>query len=99
MSEPKWTPGPWRAGPRYPQVIYSYESRVIARASYEYEWSADRRSEAIANGRLIAAAPMLYERLAILVADIEHGDVPAGDVAAAKNVLAEARGEAPEVEP
>jgi len=72
MSEPKWTPGPWRAvcplNARYPGVDAANQSLIIYGnnatdyGSFPGIWGADR-AEAKANAHLIAAAPELYEAL------------------------------------
>jgi len=60
MSEPKFTPGPWRVG----KSIYQSQARVVAEKGgrvadvFAYEEDQDH-----ANAALIAAAPEMYELL------------------------------------
>ena len=58
------TPGPWKFGLGCPSagfILYGSDGFVIARR--EVEETTDRNEEMVANARLIAAAPELYEEL------------------------------------
>jgi hypothetical protein len=65
MSETKHTPGPWEAE-RLPQDAGSNVRPWVGRLS-EYKFAAltcgETQDEAVANARLIAAAPDMYEAL------------------------------------
>jgi hypothetical protein len=98
MSEPKWTPGPWRISPWSGQetVIFDHGGVALGEAWNTRSgraWS----DEALANAHLMAAAPDLYAALAVLVGHAdeegwwsrEHIDA----LTAAHAALARARGE------
>lgn len=58
----KYTPGPWRLDPKgfiYPDKWSNYTVFALAKVSHDEEEGYDR----IANGRLLAAAPEMYELL------------------------------------
>jgi len=60
MSEPKFTPGPWRAG----KSIYQSQARVVAeKGGRVADVFAYEEDQAHANAALIAAAPEMYELL------------------------------------
>lgn len=109
MSETKWTPGPWPLRTVETSVgschkIGAFPSAgVLGGQACVY---ADRLQlglddqnpiavELLANARLIAAAPELYEALRTMVdmAEFEGWDGRSGDYAVAVEVLAKARGE------
>jgi hypothetical protein len=98
MTEPKWTPGPWRVGenvgngipicaPFYP--LAHVEGSVIHR------YCTAAAEEEKANARLIAAAPELYEVLADFVKTYdEPGTINiVAFIPALRAALAKARGE------
>jgi hypothetical protein len=76
MSEIKHTPGPWGVSSQSPRIIKKYddlgETNVILGSASAYPQSGFFESDesAIANARLMAAAPELLELLLELV-DIE----------------------------
>lgn len=92
MSDPKWTPGPWRVdsdgthGPVY--VSQSHGERFGVAMM---DGALERRRD---DAALIAAAPELYEAL-VLCTDAMLGKVHAKNPAwlAVHNALAKARGE------
>ena len=101
MTEPKWTPGPWKVGGYmavrgHTATIETNNERVLLHIATVFtdrcdEWSA-------ANSRLIAAAPELYEALKNLVIGYEGairmlGQDPSEGSRYARAVLAKARGE------
>ena len=75
MTEPKWTPGPWRvgidddgnplSGRPCVDAAAEYDCTIVHFAGFvqEYWRSARGDREIHANARLIAAAPELYEAL------------------------------------
>ena len=106
MSDTKWTPGPWR----YQSARGSKQERcywdIYGKAEeFEYRGSVCEvfdaakidgisEIEALANARLISAAPELYEALQLLC--YKTGFDPSIDGAVwqkAKSALAKARGE------
>jgi hypothetical protein len=75
---PKFTEGPWRVviddtgGPftGFPYILApdEIESAVVHRAGFKQEfWGELSMRECVANARLIAASPELYEQLADLL--------------------------------
>ena len=56
-----FTPGPWQRGPYDPRLVFGKDGGLIA------ECCRGDATEDLANARLIAAAPMLYEALVMLV--------------------------------
>jgi hypothetical protein len=95
QSAGAWTPGPWAAedvsrgaANERPWVGRLVEGRYAALASGETQ------VEAIANARLIAAAPDLYEALAAFVAGADAGYVSVEVDQAARAALAKATGNA-----
>jgi hypothetical protein len=83
--KPAWTPGPWTCDED--GVVWGVDSRGwygkcpsidIFAAS---EWPAELADEAMANARLIAAAPDLHEALAGLMnsLNMEHAGRPVYD--------------------
>ena len=107
MSNEKWTPGPWKvtheAGDFYENVGVSMDSHQknpnhFRTAHLWHSECEDDCEETVANARLIAAAPELYESLDKLLHQLsinddeglfEHADM----VIDARAVLAKARGE------
>lgn len=94
MSEMKFTPGPWLAGREgYNEgVVYSmYDGICQVFGVPMNAWADDvgsEFSEGMANARLIASAPDLYEALKACLAYIEDDEGadskhPAGDMARA----------------
>lgn len=93
MTEPKWTPGPWQLrsedlrGGRYWCVI-------LPGCEESTDLHEDDNGEA--NSRLIAAAPELYEALAVMLGMLNTSENP-GDVLfackQARLALAKARGD------
>lgn len=75
MSEPKWTPGPWRLTTSYPPGQWVISSRTAFGPGERQHRDVGRYfggrttdpDEEAANARLIAAAPELYEALAACV--------------------------------
>lgn len=61
MSEPKFTPGPWKRNARDNLVGANGAQIVVYDSGLAFAHNRDH--EATANGRLIAAAPALYEAL------------------------------------
>lgn len=90
MSAPLFTPGPWQCEPETdrprPWVGRLCENRFAAMACGEDE------AEAWANGRLIAAAPAMYEALAEAEACI-IGESYFAALQQIRSALAKARGE------
>ncbi len=121
MTAPKWTPGPWRQGEDNDRYLWSLhifaadptddeETIKIAWASCQddgaqSEKGMPRMRPALANARLIAAAPELYDALATMVEwfgkphpeeYVDGGASYRGAMAAAdtaRAALAKARGE------
>lgn len=109
-SETKWTPGPWAVLAYFTDTVVP-ASHVNRRNGAAVNEQSDRddfaqiivrvkkdrhgRGDEIANARLIAAAPSLYEALAKFVAHYPIGINPDLDAAyiAARAALASARGE------
>ena len=106
-----WTPGPWVVheggnymfvgGPGYLEYVdrESYLGGPFAIAEVNYKQTAthdEDREQAIANARLIAAAPELYSALAKMAEAgkrTPHGALMAAAMREARVVLAIARGE------
>ena len=97
---PKFTPGPWEWGGadpegwRYPTSVWC-GARFIAATDGMTAPCEGSHKEQIANARLIAAAPDLFNALATLIGRLDAG---AGRTLAmecdfARNALAKARGE------
>lgn len=60
MSEPKFTPGPWKVG----KSIYQSQARVVAEKGGRIaDVFAYEEDQAYANAVLIAAAPEMYKAL------------------------------------
>lgn len=71
MSEPKFTPGPWRVG----KSIYQSQARVVAekggRVSDVFAYEED---QAHANAALIATAPEMYDLLEWMFKQFDASD-------------------------
>jgi len=110
MSVPQFTPGPWVALPPEEGSLYARIRGTRLGGKFKIAnalMAADQtleENEAIANARLIAAAPDLYEALALMVAWYgkrdNHGDdsllqpdQQENEIAQAMRALAKARGE------
>jgi hypothetical protein len=93
----EYTPGPWESG-RNPKGISSNEIVVRPAGQFPYgEWIADCGSatdkRAIANARLIAAAPELLDALTQAVASHPFGRSEEPDwLVAAQAAIAKSRG-------
>lgn len=96
MNAPKHTAGPWRlviddtGGPQsgWPLVIVAAddEDKSVVRpgGQWPYEWDASMsQREAVANARLIAAAPDLLEAL-VLILPLAKGYQPEGQTDTAR---------------
>jgi hypothetical protein len=73
------TPGPWAVSGPFPTVVGMKDGRpvVIADAQYrnnEHSGAMVLKNEGMANARLIAAAPALYEALERLLKEIDDPD-------------------------
>lgn len=99
MSEPKWTPGPWRVMEpvaldyRAPLIYGADQKSLVANAEGGGPRRAVAAPEARANAFLIAAAPELYEALEECLR--EHGGFTIKGECERRAVaaLAKARGE------
>ena len=78
MKKPKFTPGPWKAGknPFTTTILDGHEGKAIypKESNYHIAWANAENSNgdldietALANARLIAAAPELYDALEKMV--------------------------------
>jgi hypothetical protein len=104
MSEPKWTPGPWRVRTESVQrdgfaEIDSTHWWALAEVviKRDDDGSPEAR-QAPHNAHLIAAAPDLYAALDAILGWQETDPTSLGALAASnhgRNVLAKARGETP----
>lgn len=72
----KHTPGPWFVRAQdtgflidSPKTKEQPHGRVAAVAQYSYDWAGPMRAEALANARLIAAAPELLAALEVILRD------------------------------
>jgi hypothetical protein len=85
----KFTPGPWIVDPEDHRLVTTQDGSVISAAF-------GRGSESLANGRLNAAAPELYEALDALVNEPTGAPdyLPSRLWDAARAALRKARGEA-----
>ena len=90
MSVPRWTPGPWRLVSE--NCILGSDDEPLAGVVLSPQRS---KTENEANASLIAAAPTLYEALAVIVvADCALGKpLPRATLKRADAALAQARGE------
>ena len=76
MSEPKWTPGPWRASVEEPpfrigDCLQGQQIWGRCRIAFTERQNVGAAQEA-ANAHLIAAAPDLYEALSELLGNYIH---------------------------
>ena len=95
MSEPKFTPGPWKVGPVDDTRVEDALGNEVAQIDGDYN-HPDTWPIMEANARLIASAPELYEALEGLIDIADRGDVRdyARDaINTAKRALTKARGE------
>ena len=101
MSEPKWTPGQWRATTRqgsWDWVVYTEDDPNIEICQTFHD-GTDENEEGEANAHLIAAAPELYEALLKCLMLLEDYGAGEPDSCARElfdevcAVLAKARGE------
>jgi len=100
----KHTPGPWFIRVQdtgflidSPKTQEQPHGRVATVAQYSYEWAGPMRAEALANARLIVAAPDLLSALEAMSAEFDSGDVNDGEWAViqkARAAIAKATGEA-----
>ena len=80
VSEPKWTPGPWiviepvALDYRAPCIYGADKQSLVAIAEGGGPKRAVTAREARSNAQLIAAAPELYEALALLLTTRSHPD-------------------------
>ena len=102
MNEPRFTPGPWEFLEAYshddeysasrPLTVCSDSNDDLANVFSSNDSTVSiARDQAIANAHLIAAAPDLYEALAVVVQ--EWGRPYSPDWNRARAALAKARGE------
>jgi len=84
MSEMKFTPGPWKAS-RKSVFVSDLRDMTVATIS--------DRGEAIANAKLIAAAPELLEAVKKCLEIVETGDLPNWDWV--RSIVAKAEGRQP----
>ena len=93
MTERKWTPGPWLVKERHgcDQLVASDGTSLMGNETY-YPWTPEN----MADWRLIAAAPDLYEALENARDALKYGAEYSESncvIAAADRALAKARGE------
>jgi hypothetical protein len=97
MKETKFTPGPWVIDWNVSKLdLYGADERTIVATVQRSMMSPAIDSAAIANARLIRAAPKLYNVLAELEESAEYWGqyyVPLGIVDRIKEALASVRGE------
>jgi len=97
MVETKFTPGPWRISRFAETSVETLEDRGICNTGgYQQNFDTDRVfAENLANARLVAAAPDLFEALTIFVLHYPPGINPFLDQAAVKGckALAKAAGQ------
>lgn len=93
----KHTPGPWVVGNTDPLLFGKQRGQGTEPIGFVYGPSFPERSdlgkEAIANARLIAAAPELLEALKNLLESHLAGNVIGADVREAQEAIAKATGE------
>jgi hypothetical protein len=102
MSAPQFTPGPWAVDPHRCKISIVNPAAVHAGshggggkliASTPVVKSSVQAPQALANARLIAAAPELYKCLALALGVINSSQIVWHGYGAASNALAKARGE------
>ena len=97
MSDPPFTEGPWDVVGK--EIIGRRGVRIITDYGYEgIVWGQPGLDEEVisANQTLIAAAPELYEALAVMIAAFDaeqHDNIEAGAFGLARAALNKARGE------
>lgn len=89
MSEPQWTPGPWRAYPTVYTEATPTGWLVGASEGLHVTHILGPRPTARANAYLIAEAPTMYKGIEELVRQIGSADVPSWIL----DSMAKARGE------
>lgn len=75
MSEPKFTPGPWKVG----KSIYQSQARVVAEKGGRIaDVFAYEEDQAYANAVLIAIAPEMHEELNNICLMCQRGEIEVG---------------------
>ncbi len=98
MTEAKHTPGPWSIYEHVIGEVVSSDGGLVAAASCP---STGKHEETLANARMIAAAPDLYEALANLSPRFERCCIASGSdpeyareaTAKSRSALSKARGD------
>ena len=102
MSKTKFTPGPWIARVEYKKSILGNQTYIMCSIHAADECIADvvyvihdNMDEAIANTRLIAAAPEMYEQLKrhCALCMLQHPECECCEICDTGKVLKKARGE------
>ncbi len=95
MSKPNYTPGPWRTGPKHivSSVYKKGDHRItqFVAEALESNGGPSVRGDHLANARLMAAAPDLYEACELALSAFENNT--AIDWNILSKALAKARGE------
>lgn len=95
MSEPKFTKGPWVTKDREitgPVGVAVARAGICAIVSGRHGSYSIGESEALANARLMGAAPELFEALEALLLDMQHRVRDEESMAKARAALAKALG-------
>lgn len=103
MKETKFTPGPWKVDPKYSRDIQAPDGLDVATCCLSIlNRKVTTEEESIANARLIAASPDMYEALKDLL-DMLETEISAGSgltcdferrvLPNARSALSKARGE------